>query len=201
MSIVYILTNESMPEIIKIGISENLELRIKQLDNTSMPLPFECFYAVEVTDALAIERKIHQGLDDYRIRSNREFFNVSPDKAKSLLKIAEIMGGTDVTPIGDIVETEQDKQALDRARKARSRFNFGMIGIQPGTVLSFKKDNTITCEVIDETQVMFRGEAMSLSGSASLIIQELGYDWQAVHGASFWCYGDKSLHDLRLESE
>ena len=32
MPIVYILTNEAMPDIIKIGITENLERRIKKLD-------------------------------------------------------------------------------------------------------------------------------------------------------------------------
>ena len=35
MPIVYILTNESMPDTIKIGITDNLERRIKELDNTS----------------------------------------------------------------------------------------------------------------------------------------------------------------------
>ena len=49
--IVYILTNQSMPDTIKIGITDDLESRMKQLDNTSTPLPFECYYAVEVEDA------------------------------------------------------------------------------------------------------------------------------------------------------
>lgn len=31
MPIVYILTNESMPNIIKIGITDNLERRVKEL--------------------------------------------------------------------------------------------------------------------------------------------------------------------------
>ena len=98
MPIVYILTNESMPETIKIGITDNLERRLKELDNTSTPLPFECFYAVEVEDASAIERKMHQGLDDKRVRQNREFFNATPEQAKSLLQMVELMGGKDVTP-------------------------------------------------------------------------------------------------------
>ena len=55
--IVYILTNQSMPDTIKIGITDNLERRIRELDNTSTPLPFECYYAVEVQDAKAIEKK------------------------------------------------------------------------------------------------------------------------------------------------
>lgn len=79
MPIVYILTNESMPDTIKIGITDNLERRIKELDNTSTPLPFECYYAVEVENASAIEKKIHTGLDDKRIRHNREFFNATPE--------------------------------------------------------------------------------------------------------------------------
>ena len=39
MPIVCILTNECMPDTIKIGITENLEQRIKQLDNTSVAFP------------------------------------------------------------------------------------------------------------------------------------------------------------------
>ena len=47
-----------MPDTIKIGITDNLERRIKELDNTSLPLPFECYYAVEVEDASKIEKAL-----------------------------------------------------------------------------------------------------------------------------------------------
>ena len=57
MPIVYILTNQSMPDTIKIGITDNLERRVRELDNTSVALPFECYYAVEVKDASKIEKK------------------------------------------------------------------------------------------------------------------------------------------------
>ena len=143
--IVYILTNQSMPDTIKIGITDNLERRMKELDNTSTPLPFECYYAVEVQDAKVIEKKIHEGLDDKRIRQSREFFNSTPEQAKEILEIAEVMGGKTVTSTADIVETPQDKQALENTRKNRKRFNFDIIDIKPGTVLNFVQDNTITC--------------------------------------------------------
>ena len=201
MPVVYILTNECMPDTIKIGITENLEQRIKQLDNTSVALPFECYYAVEVPDASIIEKKMHQGLDDYRIRQNREFFNTSPERAKSLLEIAEVMGGKNVTPNTDIVETPQDQEALDRARKTRKRFNFAMLGLDQGVVLHFSKDSTFTCTVANENQVEFRGEIMSLSRSADLVLQELGYDWGSVHGPAYWCLNGISLHALRLDME
>lgn len=201
MPIVYILTNECMPDTIKIGTTDNLEQRIKQLDNTSVALPFQCYYAVEVRDASMIEKKLHQGLDDYRVRQNREFFNITPEAAKSILEIAEIMGGNNVTPTGDIVDTPQDQQALNKVKEARKRFSFGILGIDKGTTLHFKKDSTITCEVANDTQVNFRGKLMSLSRSADIILKEMGYDWTAVQGSSYWCLNDQSLHDLRLNAE
>ena len=190
-----------MPDTIKIGITDNLERRIKELDNTSLPLPFECYYAVEVEDASKIEKKIHEGLDDARIRDNREFFNTTPEQAKSILEIAEIMGGKDVTPKGDIVETVQDKQSLEKSRKIRKRFNFEMINIQPGTILNFVKDTTITCEVHDDRKVKFRDKITSLSDAADIVLREMGYDWSAAQGPIWWSYQGKSLSELRRERE
>ena len=201
MPIVYILTNESMPEIIKIGITENLERRVKELDNTSTPLPFECYYAVKVDDASTIEKKMHQGLDVYRVRQNREFFNTSPEKAKSFLEIAEIMGGRNVTPTNEIVNEFQDSQALLNAKKKRERFNFKIINIEPGTILEFIKDRTITCEVVDDTKVRFRGEVVSLSGSALTVIQEMGYDWDRISGPTYWSLNGETVSEIRRKNE
>ena len=48
--IVYVLVNEAFDNFVKIGKTINLEQRLKQLDNTSVPLPFRCVYAIEVSD-------------------------------------------------------------------------------------------------------------------------------------------------------
>ena len=198
--IVYILTNQCMPDTIKVGITDNLDRRVRELDNTSTPLPFECYYAVEVENASTIEKKIHEGLDDKRVRQNREFFNATPEQAKAILEIAEVMGGKNVTPKEDIVETPQDKQALENARKKRGRIDyFGILGIQKGTTLTFSKDESITCEVADDGKVIFRGKETSLSGSALLITNEMGYDWGQVQGAGYWCYQGKTLRELVSE--
>ena len=200
MPIVYILTNESMPDTIKIGITDNLERRIKELDNTSTPLPFECYYAVEVENASAIEKKIHTGLDDKRIRHNREFFNATPESAKAILEIAEEMGGKNVTPKEVIAETDQDKQALSEAKKRRGRIDyFGILGIEKGTILTFSKDKNITCIVSENGKVIFRDKETSLSGSALEITNEMGYDWGQVQGSGYWCYNGKTLRDLIQE--
>ena len=192
-----------MPDLIKVGITDDLERRMKELDKTGTPLPFECFYAVEIDESVApkIEKKIHEGFDDKRIRQNREFFSATPEQAKSILEIAEIMGGKDVTPKEDIVETPQDKQALENAKKQRSRFNFQMIDLQPGTILKFRKDETISCEVHDDTKIKFRDKITSLSNAAEIILKEMGYDWSAYQGPRWWMYEGKNLRDIRRESE
>jgi len=198
--IVYILTNESMPDTIKVGITDSLDRRVRELDNTSTPLPFECYYAVEVENASAIEKKIHEGLDDKRVRQNREFFNATPEQAKAILEIAEVMGGKNITPKEDIVVTPQDIQALENARKKRGRIDyFGILGIQKGTTLTFSKDEKITCVVSDNGKIIFRDKETTLSGSALLITNEMGYDWGQVQGAGYWCYQGKTLRDLVSE--
>ena len=198
--IVYILTNESMPDTIKVGITDSLDRRVRELDNTSTPLPFECYYAVEVENASAIEKKIHEGLDDKRVRQNREFFNTTPEQAKAILEIAEVMGGKNITPKEDIVVTPQDIQALENARKKRGRIDyFGILGIQKGTTLTFSKDEKITCVVSDNGKIIFRDKETTLSGSALLITNEMGYDWGQVQGAGYWCYQGKTLRDLVSE--
>lgn len=73
---IYVLVNQAMPGLIKIGRTsgDDVEARMRQLDTTGIPLPFECFYAAEVADAARVERAIHEAFEDHRVRRNREFF-------------------------------------------------------------------------------------------------------------------------------
>ena len=191
-----------MPDTIKIGFTDNLSRRLRELDNTSTPLPFECFYALELEDARGIEDLLHEAFDDKRVRQNREFFNCTPEQAKSALKIAEKMGGRDITPKEVVVETEQDRQALDTAKKNKGRVDyFSVLGINVGEILTFSKDHTFTCEVKENGQVLFREELTTLSGSASTIVVEMGYNWQSVRGAGYWCYKGTTLLDLYQQAQ
>ena len=193
MKTVYILTNEAMPGIIKIGWTDNaVEQRMKELDKTGTPLPFTCFFAKRVDDPRFVESKLHEAFDEFRIRENREFFRMSADQAKAALEIAS---GEDVTPQGDVVETESDKAALDRERK-RTRFNFAQIGIEPGEILEFKKDPSITAKVVENDQIEFRGNITSLSPAALIIVHEMGYKWTKIAGPQFWTYKGKTLYEL-----
>lgn len=73
---------------------------------------------------------------------------------------------------------------------------FGTLGINQGEILTFSKDSSTTCEVGENGQVHFRGKITTLSGSASTIVTEIGYNWQRVRGAGYWCYKGTTLLDL-----
>ncbi len=198
MEIVYILTNPAFPDYVKIGRTTNLKQRLLSLDNTALPLPFECYYAVEVNDSKKVEKLLHQSFDKYRVRSNREFFELLPENAKSALQLAN---GKEVTPDHDIVETSEDQRALDNARSKRERFKFSLLNIEPGTILTFAKDEEITCEVVDDRLIRFRDEEMSLTASALIIIHEMGYEWSKISGPAFWQHNGVSLYDMRLKAD
>lgn len=192
--IIYILINEAMPGYVKIGQTTNLEQRIRSLDTTSIPLPFECFYACSVKNSNFVEKQLHDAFMDQRVRSSREFFEVSPERVVSALKLAEI---ENVTPGNDFVESQEDQQALNQARKRRSIFNFEMVDIPFGAEIVYVNDENIKAVVIDKKLIKFDDEITSLSASAQKL---LGYPYQ-VQGTVYWMYEGETLDERRRRME
>jgi hypothetical protein len=199
--IIYILINEAMPGYTKIGkTTTSVEQRMRELDATGVPLPFECFYAAQVVNMDLVEKKLHDAFGDHRVRPRREFFMIDPERVQSALEIA---GGADVTPRQDVVEDVDDLAALNKARERRGNFNFKMVEIPIGAELIFVRDQTVTCRVLDNKKVEFEGETTSLSGSARTVLHRQGYTWNQVAGPVYWEYEGETLSErrLRMESE
>jgi T5orf172 domain len=202
--IVYVLTNEAMEGMVKIGrTTTSIEQRIRELDNTSLPLPFQCFYAAEVSNSALVEGKLHRIFSDKRIRTNREFFRVDANQVREAIQLAELK---DVTPKVDVVVDASDVQALQKAvatEERRSRLRFSELGIPAGTVLTFAKDSNMTCTVVTDGKVDFEGQTMSPSAAALQGVKRLGYNWAAVSGSDYWEYEGETLtaRRLRLEDE
>ena len=188
-----------MPGYVKIGkTTTNLNQRIKDLDTTGIPLPFECFYAAAVENCHTAEKLLHDAFADHRVRSRREFFQISAERVASALKLAAL---ADVTPKSDIVENAEDELALNKARNRRGRFNFRLVDIPRTSILTHVRDTTITCEVIDDRRVVFQGETMSLSQAALKAFHDLGYTWKAVSGPEYWEFEGRTLDEIRRELE
>lgn len=196
MEIIYILTNEAMPGYVKIGkTSTSLEQRIRELSaSTSIPLPFTCFYACAVENSTFVESHLHDAFGDNRINPKREFFQISPERVVSALKLAEI---EDITPKNDFVDNKEDQQALHIARARRSIFRFSMVNIPIGAELVFSRDETKKAKVVDDRMIEFNGEITSLSLSAQKL---LGYDY-GVAGTDYWMYEEETLDERRRKFE
>ena len=200
--IVYVLTNEAMEGLVKIGLTTtSVEERIKQLDNTSLPLPFQCFYAAEVANAALVESKLHKIFADKRVRNNREFFRVSANQVREAVQLAELK---DVTPKTDVVVDASDIQALKNAvasEERRSRLRFSELQIPIGASLAFTKDPAITCTVVADGKVQYEEQTLSPSAAALQVIRKLGYNWAAVSGSDYWEYEGETLTARRLRME
>ena len=200
--IVYVLINESMEGLVKIGrTTTSVEQRIKELDNTSLPLPFQCFYAGEVANSSIVENKLHKIFADKRIRNNREFFRIDANQVKEAIQLAEIK---EVTPKVDVVVDAEDVQALKKAvanEERRSRLRFTELDIPAGSTLLFTKDKSITCTVVTDGKVNFDGAVMSPSSAALISVKRLGYNWAAVSGSDYWEYDGETLTARRLRIE
>jgi hypothetical protein len=198
VGIVYVLKNEAMPGVVKIGLTEaDVEDRILSLDNTSVPLPFECYYAARIEDAAKVEKALHTAFDDHRVRKSREFFEIDPYRVQVLLELHAL---EDVTPRDDIVESPEDSEAVERTMSRRPPFRFSMANIPVGATLEFVRDGNETATVVNDSTIHFRGEETSLSAAAVVLMQEAGYRGNAYAGPAFWLYDGKTLSEHRNEA-
>jgi hypothetical protein len=84
---IYVLTNPTMPNLIKIGYTDKTpDKRAFQLSrSTGVPLKFNVAYAFKCFNAHALEIELHRYLKDYRINNDREFFQMKIDEAKEAI--------------------------------------------------------------------------------------------------------------------
>lgn len=212
--VIYILTNPSFPEYVKIGYATDIEKRLKQLNRSeAIPFAFRAYAMYEV-DAALTDKELHRLIDtinpelrsidtfDGRERV-KEFYAMSAEDAYVLLEcIAKISGTTrrlkKLTPEGHEVEDERLAQEITQTSR-RKNYNFKECGILPGAMLTFVDDESIQVKVLDERRIEYKGEITSVSALAQKL---KGFD-HPVQGTLHFKYGGETLLELRnrLEEE
>jgi len=190
MGIVYVLSNPAFDNYVKIGRTIDLEQRLKQLDNTSVPLPFRCVFAIRVDDEVAVEKLVHQAFADVRVRSSREFFEIDAQRVIAALRLTN---GEEVTPKSDIAEDMESIEALERTVAKRKTYSFADAKVDVGDVLSYSKDDNITAVVVADKKIEFEGEIVSLSKAALILLHREGYTWKQANGWGYWMKDGETL--------
>lgn len=208
MGVIYILTNPSFPDYVKIGYAHNIETRLKQL-NRSETIPFAFrVYAVYKVDSALTDKELHKLIDklnpDLRTIENfdgrervKEFYAMSAEDAYGLLEcIAKISGTLNrlqrLTPEGhEILDEQIANEVRETAR--RGPFRFSECNIPVGSEIAFIEDKTVRAIVVDDRHIEYEGETTSVSALA----QKLKGFEHPVQGTLWFTYQEERLTDLR----
>ena len=206
--VIYILTNPSFPDYVKIGYAHNIETRLKQL-NRSETIPFAFrVYAVYAVESELTDKELHKLIDklnpDLRTIENfdgkervKEFYAMSAEDAYGLLEcIAKISGTLDrlqrLTPEGHEILDEQIANEV-RETVRRGPFRFSACNIPIGSQIEFIEDSSVKATVVDDRRIEYNGETTSVSALA----QKLKRFDHAVQGTLWFTYQGEKLTDIR----
>ena len=185
--VIYILTNPSFPEYVKIGYAKDIEQRLLQLNRSeTIPFAFRVYATYDVVTPLSdlILHDLIDGLNpDLRAietfngkKRTREFYEMTPEYAYNILSSIAKLSGTEsrlkrIKPEGHEVE---DIKIAEEAEKAyrRGPFTFSSVGINPGEIISFVPDCSITATVVDDKHTRIGLTATTLSGAAKTILHK-----------------------------
>ena len=209
--VIYILTNPSFSEYVKIGYAKDIEQRLLQLNRSgTIPFAFRVYATYDVVTPLSdliLHNLIDQINPDLRVietfngkKRTREFYEMTPEYAYNILSSIAKLSGTEsrVRRMKTEGHEVEDIKKAEEAEKAyrRGPFTFSSVGINPGEIISFVPDLSITATVVDDKYIRIGETVTSLSGAAKSIRHK-----NALQGPKYWSYNGKILDDIRTEKE
>ena len=212
--VIYILTNPSFPEYVKIWYADDINQRLSQLNRSEcIPFAFRIFAYYKVDERLT-DMKLHKMIDklnpNLRAIENfnwkkrvREFFAMVAEDAYSILEtIAEInwMKKNLVKVNPTEKEQESEKIAREVEQKCREKaksFSFYSIWIKDWDEIYFTRDPEKKAKVISDVKVEYEWETMTLSWLAAKLLGKNSSKW--VWWPDFFSYNWKKINDIRRE--
>lgn len=218
MGYIYILTNPSFPQYVKIGYADNVESRLKQLNNSEcIPFAFRIYATYEVEERLT-DLKLHALIDQLNpnLRSIdnvdgkkrvREFYAMSPEQAYSILETIAVLGGRkNRLKLWELSEEERQDVELageieDEHIERLSPFTFSKCNIPIGATITYinrgKSNSGLEVVVVDDKNVEYQGKKYSLSALAT----ELLGSKHGVAGPRYFKYQGEWLNTIRARVE
>ena len=195
MSYIYILTNKSIPDYIKIGITENVEETRKKLSTKVLPCGYDV-YATYETPARINEKEFVDLLgkinsEVYKVSGNG-FLAMDPETGFALLEGIAKISGTEEKLMRNIQIPEEETGEDPVAKEPRKTpINFYECGLKNGDELVFADNLDVVVTVCGAKKVMYNGEETSLSKVAAEI-----RGVRSVRGPDVFSYNGETLTKL-----
>lgn len=173
---VYLFTNPAMPEYVKVGITKNIERRLRDLSSrTAVAEPFECYSFLTVKGnkpgAADIEKILHFFLSR-KYNKAKEYFKASIEEVEQFFKYVEVINPRIKYSLYKKGGKEKSKQTT-----------FEMLGIPEGAELVYKADSSVRCVVVNNKNgVLFNGKETTVSWIACDI------EKHSVNGYEYFVY-------------
>lgn len=210
--VIYILTNPSFPDYVKIGYAKNLEERMNRLNRSeTIPFAFRAYAIYEVESNLT-DKILHDLIDKLNpeLRSienfdgrerKREFYAMTPEDAYALLECIAKISGTEarlkkMAPEGHEILDEETAAEVAKEAK-RGPFKFSKYNIPFNSKIQFLNNPEIEATVVDDRHVSYKGVTMSVSALAQELL-ETDYN---VQGTAYFTYEGEKLTDRRDRME
>lgn len=213
MGYIYIMTNPSFEEYVKIGYAKDVKQRLNDLNrSTAVPFAFRIYATYEVDSELS-DKKLHSILDklnpDLRSIEDingkkrvREFYAMPPEDAYDILEaIAEINGYKHrlkkwKATAAEKKEEETAKEISEAHQERMAPFAFSLCNIIPGEQIEFcfngSDKSGALCTVADDKHVEYDGQLLTLTGLAQFLSGK-----KPLAGPRCFKYKGEWLNDIR----
>jgi len=181
----YVITNISMPDICKVGITDNVEQRLNNLNKTNIPTRFQIYQTFTspfIKNPDILEQEIFKKFEKERVNRKREFIKIHPEKIVSFI---------------------EDYRDIDIEKDTSSKYS--KIGLNAGDKVFFtydgNEDKDIFATYDSGINFIFNGKKAALSNHALSIINsgnylEDGKKWKSVQGTLYWSFKGRTIRDL-----
>lgn len=208
---IYVLTNPSFPEYVKIGYADNVDERVTQLNRTECtPFAFKKYAVLHVASRLA-DKNVHKLIDKFkpelRAKENvngkmriREFFAMSAKEAVEILDTIGSIYGETPQIFEQTIEEKKEERIAEEAAIASERkapFSFYKCGIKNGEQVVYVHDKSIVCTVVSDREISYNGKNTSLSALAKELLNRKS----GVQGTLHFTYNGEILSALRKRLE
>lgn len=204
---VYILTNEWFKDdCVKIGMSsQEADVRASGLYTTGVPVSFEVYAELKTEKFELAEKMIHNMLEPlgYRINPQREFFQLTPDKALGVL-----LGAAQAFEDAEVFKYEDGEAVqvypvpiVTTQRTHKPKFKFSMIDLAKDDELKFIPTG-ITVKVSTDKTISYEGREYTTTSFTRIFLPEEKQNNSGRYaGPRFFSYKGIPLDEIREKFE